>query len=124
MPRFSDRCADCAPLPESASRRDKSGDLPKQPRRSQQPDVHVFFFVATPEIGMPECARPVKPARALEAATRFDERPDVANHPDANRSEVFVLWLSNALALSRERRLNDPAIYPDATAPLDGCSAC
>ena len=29
----------------------------------------------------------------------------------------------NGLALSRERRLNSPAIHPDATAPIDGCSA-
>ena len=40
-----------------ASRPDERGDLPNQPRRSQQPDVDVFVFVATLEIGMPECAR-------------------------------------------------------------------
>ena len=92
-----------APLPESSSRLDGHGDLPKRPRRSQQPDVHVFFFVATPEIGTPECTWLVKPARALEAATRFDERPDVANNPDANRSEVFFLWLSNGPVHQRRR---------------------
>ena len=96
VPRFRDRCADCAPLPESASRRDERGDLPKQPRRSQQPAVHVFFFVATLEIGMPECARLVKPARTVEGTVSRDENVDVANHPEAKRSEVFVPWLSNA----------------------------
>ena len=36
----------------------------------------------------------------------------------------FLLRPYNALALSRERRLNNPAIHSDATAPLDGRSAC
>ena len=89
VPRFRDRCADCAPLPESASRLDESDDLPKQPRRSQQPAVHVFFFVATLEIGMPECARLGKHARAVEADVSRDENLNVANHPDAKRSDVF-----------------------------------
>ena len=78
-----------APLPESARRPDEDADLPKQPRRSQRPDVDVFLFVAAPEIGMPKRARLVKPAVAVEAATRLDEHRDPANHPDANRSEVF-----------------------------------
>ena len=82
--------------PTVASRSDKRGDLPNQPRRSQQPDVDVFVFVATLEIGMPECARPVTFARTLEAAGSRGERPDVANDPDANRSDVFLLRPYNA----------------------------
>ena len=62
-------------------------------------------------------------ARTFEAAGSHGERPDVANDPDANRSDVFVLRPYNGLALSRERRLNNPAILPDATAPIAGCSA-
>ena len=82
--------------PSVASRPDDRGDQPKQPRRSQQPDVHVFFLVATPEIGMSECVRLVKPARAVEEALRHDEHGAVTNHPDANRSDVFVLRPYNA----------------------------
>ena len=89
--RCRDGCAGCAPLPSVASRPDERGDLPNQPRRSQQPDVDVFVFVATLEIEMPECARPVKFARTFEGAGSRGERPDVANDPDANRSDVFVL---------------------------------
>ena len=58
-----------------------------------------------------------------------------AKTPDAHSSQMrFVLRFGigvsvffqavQRLALSRERRLNTAAIYPDATAPLDGCSAC
>ena len=82
--------------PTVASRSDERGNLPNQPRRSQQPDVDVFFFVATLEIGMPECARPAKFARTFEAAGSRGERPAVANDPDANRSDVFVLRPYNA----------------------------
>ena len=77
--------------PSVASRRDERGDLLNQPRRSQEPDVDVFSFVATIEIGLPGCARPVKFARTFEAAGIRGERPDVANDPDATRSDVFVL---------------------------------
>ena len=82
--------------PSVASRRGERDDLPNQPRRPQQPDVEVFFFVATLEIGMPECARPVKFARTLEGAGSRGEQPDVANDPDAERSDVFVLRPYNA----------------------------
>ena len=75
--------------------RESGTRLLKQPHRRQQPDPNRSSPVATAEIETPECARLVKPARALKAATRFDERPDVASDPDANRSEVFFLWLSN-----------------------------
>ena len=81
--RFRDRCADSAPLPESATRPDERPDVPKQPRRSQQPDVDVFLFVAAIEIAMPNCARLVKPARTFEAATSCNEHRDAANDPDA-----------------------------------------
>ena len=82
--------------PSVASRRGERDDLPNQPRRPQQPDVEVFFFVATLEIGMPECARPVTFARTLEGAGSRGEQPDVANDPDAERSDVFVLRPYNA----------------------------
>ena len=77
--------------PRVASRRDERDDLSKQPQRSQQPDVHVFFAVAAPEIRTFECARLVKPARAVEEGRRPDEHGAVTNHPDASRSYVFVL---------------------------------
>ena len=54
--------------PTVASRPDERDDLPNQPRRSQQPDEDVLFFVTTFEIGMPECVRLVKPARTVEDA--------------------------------------------------------
>ena len=80
VPNGRARYADCAPLPESASRADEHTDLPKQPGRSQQPEVHVFFFAA-PEIGTPERVRLVKPARTIEAAVRRDEHRDVEMTP-------------------------------------------
>ena len=67
----------------------------KRPRCAQQPDVHLVFFVATTSIAAPECARLVDSARAIEAATRFNERTNVASDPDANRSDVFVLCPAN-----------------------------
>ena len=82
--------------PSVASRPDERGDLPNQPRRSQQPDVDVCVFVATLEIEMPECAQPVTFARTFEGAGSRGERPDVANDPDANRYDVFVLRPYNA----------------------------
>ena len=67
----------------------------KQPRWSEQPDVHFFFLVPALEIGTPKCARPLKSAQSIKAATCRDEHRDVANYRDANRSEVFVLRPSN-----------------------------
>ena len=114
--RFGDRGADCAPLLERARRSDEHADLPIQPRRSQQPDVDVFLFVAAIGIAMPTCARLVEPARTFEAATRPDEHRDAANNPDANRSEVFLLRPSNAAAHQRPQRFARPsgaaACYP------------
>ena len=64
---------------------------------------------------MPECAQPLKFARPFEAARSRGERPDVANDPDANRSDVFVLRpyndrVSAAAAHERigRRRLQTP----------------
>ena len=97
MPDAATVGTDCAPPPENAGCRDAHSDLPNQPRYSQQLDVHVFFFVATPEI---ENAR-VCPARETRAGRRSSDKPrrkpDVTSHPDAERSDVFVLWLSNFL---------------------------
>ena len=99
-PRVVPDAATVAPTarryPTVVSRPAERGDLPNQPRRSRQPVVDVFVFVATLEIGMPECARPVKVARTFEAAWSRGERPDVANDPDANRSDVFLLRPYNA----------------------------
>ena len=50
-----------------------------------------FVLVATPKIGTSERVRPVKPARAVGEARRHDEHRDRPHHPDANRSDVFVL---------------------------------
>ena len=47
--------------PSVASRHDERGDLPNQPRRSQQPGVDVFLFRCRPELGTSECVRLVKP---------------------------------------------------------------
>ena len=47
--------------PSVVSRRGERDDLPNQPRRSQQPDLDVLFFVATPEVGASECVRLVRP---------------------------------------------------------------
>ena len=91
--------------PSVASRPDERGDVPKQPRRSQQPDVHVLFLVATPEIGTSEWVRLVKLARAVEEQRRHDEHGAVTNYPDANRSDVFVLCPYNALWSRPERSL-------------------
>ena len=62
--------------------RELSTHLLKQPQRSQPPDPNRSSPVATAEIETPECARLVKPARALEAAMRLDECAGAANHPD------------------------------------------
>ena len=65
--------------------------------------MDFFFFVATLEIGTPECVRLVQPARAVEEAVRLDQHLDVSNHRDANRSEVFLLRPST-FQLSRAPR--------------------
>ena len=82
--------------PSVASRHDERGDLPNQPRRSQQPGVDVFLFRCRPELGTSECVRLVKPARAVEEARRHDEHGGVTNHPDANPSDVFLIRPYNA----------------------------
>ena len=56
---------------------------------------------------------------ALDRPALDPAKPSV--RPSLIRVEPFT---TAALALSRERRLNTPAIHPDAAAPLDGCSAC
>ena len=83
--------------PQVARRPDDRGDLHKQLRRSQQPDVDVFFFVARPETETSERVQPVKLARTIEEERRYDEHCVVTNHPDANRSDVFVLRPYNRL---------------------------
>ena len=75
--------------PSVARRPDERDHLPKKPRRSQQPDVDVFSFVAAPEIGTSECVRLVKPARAADEARRHDEHGAVSHYPVANRTDVF-----------------------------------
>ena len=77
--------------PSVARRLDKRDDLRKKPRRSQQPDVDVFRFVAATEIGTSECVQLVKPARAVDEARRHDEHGAVSHYPVANRSDVFLL---------------------------------
>ena len=62
------RRAACAPLPESAGRPDEHSDLPKQPQRSQQPDVHVFFSIAGQRAKRPRGARPVKAAACPQSS--------------------------------------------------------
>ena len=69
------RCPTVASAPMNAA------TCPTNRDGRKQPDVEVLFFVATLEIGMPECARPVTLARTVEAAGRRGERPDVANDP-------------------------------------------
>ena len=56
----------------------------------------MCFMVATPEIGTSECVWLVKPARAVEEERCHDGHGAVTNHPDANRSDVFVLRPYNA----------------------------
>ena len=104
MRRLRGRC------PSVASRPDERGDLPRKPRRSQQPDVDVFSFVAAPEIGTAECIRLVKPARAVEEARRHDEHGTVTNCPDANRSDVFLLRPYNGPAHQRRRASAQPVV--------------
>ena len=109
--------------PTVASQPDERDDLPNQPRRSQQPDGDVSFFVATLEIGMLECARPVKVARTFEAVGSRGERADVANDPDANRSDVFVLRPYNGLRLTRGGRPScgiSLSVTPPPTGPAAG----
>ena len=60
-----------------------------------------LVLVATPEIGSSERARLVKPALAVGEARRHDEHRDRPHHPDANRSDVFVLCPYNARAEPR-----------------------
>ena len=74
------------------------------PRRTRIP----WFFVAAPEIGTPEHVRLVKAARTVDDARRLDEHRDVANHPDANRSDVFVLCPYN-VAFQPRRLMIAPA---------------
>ncbi len=87
--------------PSVDSRPDERGDLSKQPRRSQQPDVHVFFLVATSEIGTCACVRLVKPARTVGEGRRHDEHSAVTNHPGPNCYDVFLLRPHNGMRLTR-----------------------
>ena len=64
---------------------------------------------------MPECAQPLKFARPFEAARSRGERPDVANDPDANRSDVFVLRPYNVCVHQRRLRIARAAVW---------CNAC
>ena len=77
--------------PTVASRHGECDDLPNQPRRSQQPDVGVFSSLQRSRSECPSVPSPLKFVRPFEAARSRGERPDVANDPDANRSDVFVL---------------------------------
>ena len=75
--------------PSVAGRPDERGDLPNQPRQSQQPDVDVFFSVAALETGTPECARAVRFARIFEAAGSRGERADAQMTPMPTDSKSF-----------------------------------
>ena len=70
--------SDTAPLPESAGRRDEHTDLSQMTPMLAAAKPAFVLLVATHKIGMPECARLVKPARAVEAAVSGDERHKAA----------------------------------------------
>ena len=102
--RCRDRCADCAPLAESASRFDKHSDLLKQSRRSQQPDVHFVFLRCPPEprndrVRPAGATRPV-PSKQPHAAMNTPT-PHTTPMPTDPRSSFFVRL---TLALSRAPR--------------------
>ena len=57
--------------------------------------MQFFFFVATIETGMPECARLVKPERVVEAARRLDKHLDLQITQMPTDPKSFFLRPSN-----------------------------
>ena len=70
--------------------RHEYADLPNQPRCAQPPDRASFWFVAAPEIEMPNRAQPRDLPPPCEAARRRDGHEEAAITPTKSDLKFFV----------------------------------